>query len=157
VKLVSRAAWWICPAVLVAAAGYELAVAVGASGVGEVPGAGAPGEESVALIALLAIVAGAGLAGLALLARSPSTPLALYAPAVASFLIARFYTYDPYYAPTLRRYADGSGVSPWYVFVLLALSLAAGGLVLRDRRTGAAASAVLMLVAIPALIGMASH
>jgi hypothetical protein len=83
---------------------------------------------------------------------------ALFAPAAASFVTARFYTGDPYYGSTFRRYADGGIFPPSWIYVLLGLALAAGVTTHLWRRTAAVESAiVLFLVAFTALYMGAGH
>ena len=124
---------WGVPVVLCAATLYELALALGAVGIGGEPGSGAPGEWAVRLIALLAMLVGCLLAGLA--ARSDQRlALAVVAPAAAAFVVARLFTYDPYYAPSARRYADGNDDAVAYSFVLLGIAALTAILSLRTAR-----------------------
>jgi hypothetical protein len=107
--------------VLVAAAAYELAVALGVIGFGSEPGAGPPGEGVVLACALGAMLAGA------LVSLWPRASfLGVLAPAGAAFLLARYYTFDPYYLPTLRRMSDGGLLPPWLVYGVAGLAAAAG-------------------------------
>ena len=102
---------------LVGADLYELVIAL-TGVVGAVPGEAPFGEPVVYVLSLLAIFLGA------LLALAPSrTPVFPLGPAAAAFVAARFYTADPYYAPTLRRYSDGGLVAPAWIFALAALAL----------------------------------
>jgi hypothetical protein len=137
---------WSVPAVLLGAAAYELALAVGLIGsyAGLAPGEGIEGEETVAGVAALTMVVGVVLAGLH--ARRPHCPwaVALFAPAAAAFMIARFYTYDPYYLPTLRRYSDGGAVPTGWIFFMLAVSLAAGVSARARPRSGSVATALVL-------------
>ena len=129
-------------AVLAAAACYEAAVALGLVDVGPLPGQGPPREAAVLLPALGALLVGAVVVTLA-----HDRPLAwLLAPAAAALVVARFFSFDPYYAPTLRRMSDGGAVSPaWVAFVAVA-ALAAGIALRTGRRAGAfVSSAVLVL------------
>lgn len=50
----------------------------------------------------------------------------LVAPAAAAFVVARFYSFDDYYLPTLRRMSDGGWVPGKWIIVLAALALLAG-------------------------------
>src|SRR5919197_799209 len=125
-----RALWWLVPGLLLAAA-YEVALALGASGVGAVPGSGAPGEDEVAGAAFITMLIGAVLAPLSGVWNAPRWALASIAPAAAAFVVARFYTYDPYFAPSLRRYSDGGAVSVGWIFVVFVAAVAVGILALR--------------------------
>jgi hypothetical protein len=117
---------------LVGATVYETLVALGAIELGYVPGDGPPGEGLVLSIALVAMLAGGGLVAF----RPPAPFGALVAPAAAAFLVARFYTFDPYYLPTLRRMSDGGLVSPALVFAVAALALCAAAITLARPRAG---------------------
>ena len=118
-------------AVLVAAAIYELVIAV-TGVVGQQPGEAALGETIVHLLALFAIFVAA------LLALAPShVSVSPLAPAAAGFVTARFYTADPYYAPTLRRYADGGLVAPAWMLALVALAVVAALVSVRRPEPGA--------------------
>jgi hypothetical protein len=62
--------------------------------------------------------------------------------AAAAFLVARFYSYDPYYAPTLRRMSDGGLVAGRWIAVVVAATLVAGVLVPRWPRVAAAGTGI---------------
>ena len=102
-----------------AASAYELALALGAGSLGPLPGDDVAGAGVVFVIGLLAMLA------CAVLAPSDSSrplPAALFTPAAAAFVVAFFYTYDPYYAPALRRYAEGG--ASWYLAVVALIFIA---------------------------------
>src|SRR5215218_8916122 len=145
----TRALRWMVPVALLLAAAYELAIALGAVSIGSEPGEGAPAEEAVELIVLIVMLVGTGLAVVAAGRRASPLPVALYAPAAAAFLVARFYTYDPYYAPTLRRYSDDGNIAPAWIFVYLVGAVAVGVVTWFSPRIGALATAVaLFLIAL---------
>lgn len=73
--------------------------------------------------------------------------------AAAAFLAARFESYDPYYAPTLRRMSDGGLLSPWWVWFLCAAAIVVA-VVPRGRSV---APAVLLLIACTALVAGVGH
>jgi len=98
---------------------YEALVALGAIDLGSQPGDGPLGEGWVRLIALLAMLAGGAMVAVA----PKSRHAALVAPATAAFLLARFYTFDPYYLPTLRRISDQGLLSPVLVYLVVALAV----------------------------------
>ena len=140
--MLNKAAW-VLVGLLVAAAAYELALALRHA-------ISPDGEWIVLLIALVAMLAGA------LLVFRGGIPAALFAPAAAFFMTARFYTGDPYYSPTFRAYGDGGVFSPGWVFLLLGLALLAGITTVVWRDTAAFESAavravVLLLVAFTAM------
>jgi len=119
---------YLALAVLLVAAGYEIALAVGAISPGALPGQAPAGSGTVILATLFAMLVGAGTC-LIVLALQP-LPAALpaivgLAPAAAAFVAARFYTYDPYYLPTLRRISDNGAVPEVWIYGLLIASLAA--------------------------------
>jgi hypothetical protein len=87
-------------------------------------------------------------------AEQPATvPELLLAPAGAAFVVARFYTYDPYYAPTLRRMSEDGFVAGWWVFALVSMSLLAG--VLATARTRLGMTACLVVLVLSALTAIA--
>ncbi len=139
-----RWAGWLVIGPLVAAAAYELELALRRE-------ISPNGEGFVLLVALVAMLVGAVLVfrGVAL--------AGLFAPAAAFFVTARFYTGDPYYAPTFQAYADG-GVSPVWIFGLLGLALLAGITTRLWRRTVSFESAaVLLLLSFTALFMGGGH
>lgn len=140
-------------AVLVVAAAYEALVAFGAIELGSEPGAGPPGEGLVLLCALVAMLVGAALA---MLPRGGALPL--LAPAGAGFLLARFYTFDPYYLPGLRRMSDGGLLPPPLVYAVVAASLLAAVFAQRRPLVGRLfTGGVLLASALLALVAGAGH
>src|SRR2546423_14786139 len=138
-----RTTGWLVTVTLGAAAAYELALAFGAGSIGPEPGGGVAGSGVVEVVAVLAMVAAALLAPLL---SSRLWPAALFGPATAAYLVAFYFTYDPYYAPTLRRYSEGNVGGPW-IAVVAVVALAAGILTrLRPRIGGGMTSAVVLLV-----------
>ena len=144
-------------AVLVCATAYEALIVFGLIELGSSPGDGPPGEGMVALIAVLAMLVAAGLALVAALgARVPF--LYLLPPAAAAFLVARFYTPDPYFAPMLRRYSEDGMLPPGLVLGVVGLALGAAALTFAQRRAGAALSVFAILAcAFFALVLVGGH
>jgi hypothetical protein len=67
-------------------------------------------------------------------------------------MIARFYTFDPYFAPTLRRMSDHGLVAPRWAFTLAGGALVAALLTTIRPRAGLTLTAVLLpLLALTAL------
>jgi hypothetical protein len=128
-----RWAGWLVIGTLVAAAAYELEVALRHE-------ISPDGEGFVLLIALVAMLAGA------VLVFRGVAPAGLFAPAAAFFVTARFYTGDPYYEPTFRAYGDGGLFSPVWIFALLGLALLAGISTWLWRRTAPIESAAALLL-----------
>jgi hypothetical protein len=149
-----RWAGWLVFGTLVAAAAYELALALGAGSVGPDPGDGVAGSTFVHVVALLAMVVGAGLAPLS--ATRP-WPTALFAPAAAAYLVAFYFTYDPYFAPTLRRYSEGNVGGRWIV-VVVAVAIGSGVLTyLRPRVGRFTTSAVLIILLLTTVLAADGH
>ena len=135
---------WVVVGILVAAAAYELALALGAGSLGPEPGDGVPGAVAVRLVAAGAMLVGAGL----MVANLRSLTAALLAPAAALFVVPLYLTFDPYYAPTEQRYSvDGMFPPAWIVAAALA-GLVAGALTWLFPRAAA-------WVTIPALLVLA--
>jgi hypothetical protein len=150
-----RTAGWLVIGTLVAAAAYELALALGAGSVGPEPGDGVAGVTVVHVIALLAMVAAAVLA--ASFSVRPWRAAALLAPAAAAFLVAFYFTYDPYYAPLLRRYSEGNVAGAWIAGVA-AVALAVGVLTrLRPRIGAALTSAVVFVLLVTTVLAGDGH
>ena len=140
-------------AVLAAGAIQQALVATGVLALGTTPGDDPPGQALVvaAIVAMLAGAVGWPIVGRDL-PRAFRLSLAL---AAAAFAIAHFLAYDPYYAPTLRRYSDGGAVGAATAAAAGAGVLAASLAALRWRRTGAIliAAATLILAAIVVTMG----
>lgn len=138
--------------VLLGAAAFELALALGASGVGPEPGDAPAGEEAVYVLALVTLVVTAIATG-----RRAQPLMVIAAWAGAGFVLARFYTFDPYYAPTQRRYSDQGGVAPaWVWFVAVATILVAVA-AQRRRRLAPVSSLALIACAATAVFEGAGH
>ncbi len=136
---------WLVIGTLVAAAAYELALALRHE-------ISPHGEGFVLLIALVAMLVGA------VLVFRGVAPAGLFAPAAAFFVTARFYTGDPYDRPTFQAYGDSGFFPPLWIFVLLGLALLAGITTQLWRRTAPVESAaVLLLLAFTALFMGAGH
>jgi hypothetical protein len=151
---------WLVPlGLLVVAAGYELAVALGALRVGPAPGAERGGRSAVFAAAELALVAAAIglLVGAGAAARATAALVALPL-AAALFLLARFFSFDAYYAPGQRRMSDDGLVSLGLVVALVGACVGVALLLPRRPRIGAVLTApVLLLVAGTALAAGAGH
>ncbi len=85
---------------------------------------GGIGELIALLVLLSGIVAYLAYASGRSVERMSIAPLV--APAAAAFAVARFYSFDDYYLPTLRRMSDGGWVPGKWIVVLAALALLAG-------------------------------
>jgi hypothetical protein len=141
---------WLVPALIgtvAVGAAYELLVAVGVIALGPEPGVAPAGATTIVPLALLALLATGGLLLSVAMDGRPriawgrlAVPAA--SAAAAAFLVARFYSYDPYYAPTLRRMSDGGAVAGRWIAVVVAATLLAGVLVPRWPRVAAAGTGI---------------
>lgn len=127
--------------ILTAAAAYELALALGAGSIGPEPGEDVRGATAIRLVAVLAMLVGVGLVA----AKLSPPAAALLAPAAAFFVVPLSLTFDPYYAPTERRYVDGIFPLGWVLAVAVA-GLVAGALTALFPRAGAWATIPALLV-----------
>jgi hypothetical protein len=132
--------------VLVAAGIYELLIAVGTISIGSEPGMGAPGDTAVSIAALAAMLVGAVAAGAGVARPRASWIPGAVGTAAAALVAVRLYTYDPYYAPTLRRMSDGGLVAPGWVFFLVAFAVVGGVLARIGLRAGWAWTAMTLFV-----------
>jgi hypothetical protein len=138
-----RIAGWVVIGTLIAAAAYELALALGAGSIGPEPGEGVVGSGVVEPVAVVAMLAAAVIAPFS---RARPWPAALLAPAAAAYLVAFFFTYDPYFAPTLRRYSDGGAVAGRWIAIFAVLALAVGVLTRLQPRLGRVTTSVVVLL-----------
>jgi hypothetical protein len=135
-------------AVLLGAAGYNAAVALEWISMGSEPGAGATGDDVAWTAGMFALLIGMGYFALQLLRRevrvrsvAPLIPLAAVA-----FVTARFYSFDPYYLPTLRRFSEGGSVAAAWVYGLVACAVIVAPAVRFWPRTGSLVASGLLLV-----------
>jgi hypothetical protein len=146
--------------VLALATVYEAAQALGVISIGDVPGEGAPGEGLVgagilfAYLTTLVVV----LSSFANPERVPRTLRQLLPIAPVAAVVVGYYTFDPYYAPTERRYSDyrSDGATLWIALVLGA-AIVASVLARRSPRLGTAATAIVLLLCIPTAFLGAGH
>jgi hypothetical protein len=144
-------ALWAAIAVVALGAGYEALVALGVIGLGSSPGAAPPGDSVAVLSAVAALLAASALLAVAAgrpAAAWPERSLAVVvaAPVAVAFVVARWYSYDPYYAPYLQRMSDGGVVAGRWIAVLVLSAIAAALVARRNLRAGAGLAAPLLLV-----------
>ncbi len=147
-------------AVLLAATASEAAVALRVVSLGDHPGEEPVGRSLLFAAALLALLAAAVLfAVLAARSSGPaSTPLALIDLAGAAFLLVRFHSFDPYFAPNVRRFSDDGAVSRPWLYAVVGLGLLAAALARARPRVGLGLSiALLPLVAATAVATGVGH
>src|ERR1035437_9544051 len=100
-----------------------------------------------ALIALLVLLTGivASLAYASGRSAERISVAPLVAPAAAAFVVARFYSFDDYYLPTLRRMSEGGLPGKWIVGLVVIALLAAVATKIRPRLGTAMTSLVLFI------------
>ena len=148
---------WALPAVLIAAAGYEVALMLWGDYAGLEGGQSVDGEQIVTQIGYVA-----GLLAMFFAIAHAFQPLlpaavALFGPATATFVTARFYAYDPHYFPQLQRYSDGLHDKWLFLLVVAGLPIAAGVLTRLRVRTGSAATGLALLVSLFASLLLGGH
>jgi hypothetical protein len=139
---------WIAACVLLAGAAHQAGAALGWLTIGPEPGQQAPGQALFVGSALLVLVllgfalplaAGVGL-------RVPAAPaIAIGAGLLAA---AHFYSFDAYYAPSLRRLSDGGLLPGTWILVVVACALGAALAAARWHRAGVASVAVVCWLAL---------
>jgi len=82
-------------------------------------------------------------------ALRPGLPVAALATAAA--VVARFFAYDPYYAPLHRRMSDGGILPGWWIVLVAALAVAAAALALRSVRASLFLAGTAMCLAGPTI------
>jgi hypothetical protein len=84
-------------------------------------------------------------------------PAALFTPAAAAYLVAFYFTYDPYFAPDLRRYSEGNVAGRWIAVVAL-VAVANGVLTRLQPRIGRfTTSAVILLLLVTTVLAADGH
>jgi hypothetical protein len=71
------------------------------------------------------------------------------AAAMSALLVARYYSYDPYYLPELQRYSVATGFPGWWFALLVVLALSAAALSRRDLRSSLVLAGIVMFLAGP--------
>jgi hypothetical protein len=140
-------------AVLVASTAYEALAAANVLEPGSQSGYGPVGWTEAEVAALVALVSGA----IALGARIRSRLAPLLPLAGAAFVVARFYSFDPYYAPALRRMSDGGLVAPGLIYALIAVAIVVAALMTRWPAAAPAGALLLVVSAVVALAEDAGH
>ena len=143
-------------------AAYELLVALGVIGLGPQPGDAPAGATTIVPLALLALLLVGGLLLAAMGGRGWNGWGRLAVPAAgaaaSAFLVARFYSYDPYYAPYLRRMSEGGLVAGRWIAFLVAVTLVSGLLMRRWPRAASAGTAVgVWAIALTAAVAGLGH
>ena len=140
-------------AVLVVCTLHQVAAAAGWIAVGPQSGDDPTGTTAVVIAALVAMVAGAVALGASVRSRlAPLVPLAAVA-----FVVARFYTFDSYYAPALRRMSDGGLVAPGLIYALIVAAVVVAVLIAKRPAAAPAGALLLVVLAFVALAESAGH
>jgi hypothetical protein len=146
----------VFPVVLVVLAActlHQVAVAASWIAMGPQGGDDPAGTTAAIVAALVAMVAGAVALGATVRSRlAPLVPLAAVA-----FVVARFYSFDSYYAPARRRMSDGGLVAPGLIYALIMAGLVVAALMTKRPRAAPAGAALLVVLAFVALVESAGH
>jgi hypothetical protein len=113
---------------------------------------GGIGELIALLVLLTGIVASLAYASGRSAERISVAPLV--APAAAAFVVARFYSFDDYYLPTLRRMSDHGAVPGQWIIVLVALALLAAVATKIRPRLGTAMTSLVLFISVLTSIAM---
>jgi hypothetical protein len=140
--------------VAAAAAVSEGAVALGVVGLSASDGTWSLRDVVLATAVLALFFGGPVVAALA------STPVAgavarLVPPAAlatAAAVVARYYAYDPYYAPYLRRMSDGGALPTWWIAVVAAIAIFAAARARNHPQSSLVLAGVAMFLAGPTLL-----
>jgi hypothetical protein len=113
---------------LFASAVYESAVAVKWIPMGLEPGSEAPGQVVVTIGAFVALAAGSAMAASVAYRGYPvqASRWRLIPIAAAAYVTARFYAFDSYYLPSLRRFSEQGSVSPLWLYGVALCALLVG-------------------------------
>ena len=114
--------------------------------IGPEPGDGPAGEAVVMGAAAIAFAVGLVVCARAASRERPTLPVLLIPASAAVFMVARFYTYDPYYAPTLRRMSDDGAVPASWVYLLAGLALLVTLTARAHARVGMISAAMVVLL-----------
>jgi hypothetical protein len=133
-----------------AAAAYELAVALEWVAMPRESGSDPHGQVFAGIAAIAAAVVTVVLA--VMHARSPV--FALIPIAAAGWMVADFYAFDPYYLPTHRRFSDAGLISAWWVYAVV---LAGVGVAAASRRTSVLAPLYVLVCLLTVLFMGAGH
>jgi len=132
--------------VLLGAAAFEAAVALEWIPVGAEPGGNARFKGLVMAASNLALFAGIVIS-LVLAARDrKSVPAALLPLAGAVLMVARYYTFDTYYLPSMTRYSESGPFSSLWVYGLAIASAPASFFSLARPRLGYVIGAVVLVL-----------
>jgi hypothetical protein len=127
---------WAVLLVLLGATVFEAAVALEWIPVGTLPGENARFEWFVMGAALLALLAGVVISLMLASLNRRSVAAMLFPVGAAALMVARYYTFDTYYLPSLTRYSESGSFPPGWVYGLAIAGAAAWLLGLAKPRAG---------------------
>ena len=146
--------------VLTAATVYEAAQALGVISLGKLPGDDAPGAGIVETAAPFAFLTAfvVGFCSFRDAERIPSIVRQLLPLVAVAAAVVGYFSFDPYFAPTKRRYSDyaSSGQTVWICFVI-AVALTAGVVARYRPRAGMLLTLVALFLCIPTAFLGAFH
>jgi hypothetical protein len=141
-------------AVLAVSTAYEVVDAANVLKPGSQSGYGPAGSTEFEIAAFVALIAGSIALGVA----GSRTRLAPLVPlAAVAFVVARFYSFDPYYAPALRRMSDGGLVAPGLIYLLIVAAVIVAALMRKWPSAAPLGAALLVFSALLALVENAGH
>jgi hypothetical protein len=153
-RIAARAFLGALALVVTTAAASEAAVALGI--VALQPSDGGWSGRDVVLVAAAAglflaapLVAGLSFTQLAGAVAPVLTPAAL---ATAAAVVARYLSYDPYYAPYKRRMSEGGALPTWWIILVAGLAILAAVRARRDPGTSLLLAGAAMFLAGPTMI-----
>jgi len=136
---------WAVVVVLLAAAAYEVAVALEWISMGSQPGDDAAGQGVVTIAAFVALLTGivATLVSRRILRRWPA---ALVPVAAAAYMAAHYYAFDSYYLPSRTRFSDSGSVSSIWVYGVLGAAVIVALAIRRRPSVAPVLTPILLLV-----------
>lgn len=139
--------------VVTAAMVSENAVALRVVGLGASDGGWSVRDIILVTAAAALLLAGPLLVALAgtPLVDAAARGLPLAAVATAGAVVARYLSYDPYYAPTLRRMSDGGILPAWWIVLVAGLALAVAVWSRREPRPSLSLAGIAMFLAGPTI------
>jgi hypothetical protein len=151
---VGRALTGAIALIVLAAAIWEACIALGIVGLDRSDG-GWDTRDLLLLGASCALFFGGpvlGAAAFTRLAAGLRSGLPAVACATAALVVARYYSFDSYYAPFRQRFSEGGVLPGWWIALLAALVLGSAALSRRDPRLGLVLAGSVMFLAGPTIL-----
>jgi hypothetical protein len=144
---VSRVLFMVVLGLVAATAVFEAGIALRWIPMGTTPGADPAGRDLALLVTVLGLLVGAlMLFALTAAGSHLDRRFVLLGPFSAGLLVARFFSFDAYYLPTLRRMSTGGAVPGSLVAAVVALGIVAAVVTVRFLRGGQLLTALTMLL-----------